>query len=399
MRERKLFEDFQNEQRITSMGNIFQYEILGNSAWRILTLFGIVLLSLFLGKLAKLILVKFGKKFESANRPIMATTLFAVSKGAVFLLGAAGISLGLAILQLKGWVAEASDTISAILLSVGIGYFLYWLVDIPTTWFSRMAGRTETKLDDMLVPIIRKSLRVTVVVLVLVQVAQILSDKPITSIIAGLGIGGLALALAAQDTVKNFFGSVVLFIDKPFEMGDRIVVDGQDGSVEEVGLRSTKIRTLDGHLVTIPNGELANKLIRNIGKRPYIRRVANITITYDTPPEKVDRAVEIIKELLDNHEGMNPEFPPRVFFNEFNADSLNILVIYWFHPPDYWAYMDFTERFNKELFRRFNEEGIEFAFPTQTLYLAGDSARPLSIGVELSPQSPGQNASERLQGD
>jgi len=381
------------------MGNIFQYEILGNSAWRILTLFGIVLLSLFLGKLAKLILVKFGKKFESANRPIMATTLFAVSKGAVFLLGAAGISLGLAILQLKGWVAEASDTISAILLSVGIGYFLYWLVDIPTTWFSRMAGRTETKLDDMLVPIIRKSLRVTVVVLVLVQVAQILSDKPITSIIAGLGIGGLALALAAQDTVKNFFGSVVLFIDKPFEMGDRIVVDGQDGSVEEVGLRSTKIRTLDGHLVTIPNGELANKLIRNIGKRPYIRRVANITITYDTPPEKVDRAVEIIKELLDNHEGMNPEFPPRVFFNEFNADSLNILVIYWFHPPDYWAYMDFTERFNKELFRRFNEEGIEFAFPTQTLYLAGDSARPLSIGVELSPQSPGQNASERLQGD
>ncbi|MBW2082793.1 MAG: mechanosensitive ion channel family protein [Deltaproteobacteria bacterium] len=349
--------------------------------------------------MAKLILVKFGKKFESANRPIMATTLFAVSKGAVFLLGAAGISLGLAILQLKGWVAEASDTISAILLSVGIGYFLYWLVDIPTTWFSRMAGRTETKLDDMLVPIIRKSLRVTVVVLVLVQVAQILSDKPITSIIAGLGIGGLALALAAQDTVKNFFGSVVLFIDKPFEMGDRIVVDGQDGSVEEVGLRSTKIRTLDGHLVTIPNGELANKLIRNIGKRPYIRRVANITITYDTPPEKVDRAVEIIKELLDNHEGMNPEFPPRVFFNEFNADSLNILVIYWFHPPDYWAYMDFTERFNKELFRRFNEEGIEFAFPTQTLYLAGDSARPLSIGVELSPQSPGQNASERLQGD
>ena len=374
------------------MGNILQYEILGNSVWRILTLFGIVLLSLFLGKLAKLILVKFGKKFESANRPIMATTLFAVSKGAVFLLGAAGISLGLAILQLKGWVAEASDTISAILLSVGIGYFLYWLVDIPTTWFSRMAGRTETKLDDMLVPIIRKSLRVTVVVLVLVQVAQILSDKPITSIIAGLGIGGLALALAAQDTVKNFFGSVVLFIDKPFEMGDRIVVDGQDGSVEEVGLRSTKIRTFDGHLVT-------NKLIRNIGKRPYIRRVANITITYDTPPEKVDRAVEIIKELLENHEGMNPDFPPRVFFNEFNADSLNIVVFYWFHPPHYWAYMDFTERFNKELFRRFNEEGIEFAFPTQTLYLAGDSARPLSIGVELSPQSPGQNASERLQGD
>lgn len=366
------------------MGNIFQYEILGNSMWRILALFGIILISLFLGKLAKLILNRFGRKFESLNRPVSSITFLAVSKGSVFLFAAAGISLGLATLELKGWVAEVSDTLSAILLSVGIGYFLYWLVDIPTTWFSKMAGRTETKLDDMLVPIIRKSLRVTVVILVLVQIAQILSDKPITSIIAGLGIGGLALALAAQDTVKNFFGSVVLFVDKPFEMGDRVVVDGNDGSVEEVGLRSTKIRTLDGHLVTIPNGELANKIIRNIGKRPYIRRVANITITYDTPPEKVDRAVEIIKELLDKHEGMDPELPPRVFFNEFNADSLNIVVIYWYHPPDYWMYMDFTERFNKELFRRFSEEGIEFAFPTQTLYLAGDLARPLTIGVELS---------------
>ncbi|HDG98842.1 MAG TPA: mechanosensitive ion channel family protein [Desulfobacterales bacterium] len=372
------------------MGNVFEYEIMSNSVWRILTLFAIILLSLLLGKIAKVFLVRLAKRFEKANRPLTATTFNAVSKGAVFLLASAGISLGLATLELKGWVAEASDTLSAILLSVGIGYFLYWLVDIPTTWFSRMAGKTQTKLDDMLVPIIRKSLRVTVVILVLVQVAQILSDKPITSIIAGLGIGGLALALAAQDTVKNFFGSVVLFVDKPFEMGDRIVVDGQDGSVEEVGLRSTKIRTLDGHLVTIPNGELANKLIRNIGKRPYIRRVANITITYDTPPEKIDRAVEIIKELLENHEGMHPDFPPRVFFNEFNADSLNILVIYWYHPPEYWAYLEFTERFNKELFRRFAEEGIEFAFPTQTLYLAGDPARPLRMGVEVFKESSGQ---------
>ncbi len=369
------------------MANIFQYEIMGNSVWRLLTLFAIILVSLLLGKIIKVFLLRLAKRFDAANRAIMATTLKAVSKGVVFLLTAAGISSGLAILSLKGRVADASDTLSAILLSVGIGYFLYWLVDIPTTWFSRMAGRTETKLDDMLVPIIRKSLRVTVVILVLVQIAQIVSEKPITSIIAGLGIGGLALALAAQDTVKNFFGSVVLFVDKPFEMGDRIVVDGQDGSVEEVGLRSTKVRTLDGHLVTIPNGELANKLIRNIGKRPYIRRVANITITYDTPPEKIDRAVEIIKHILDNHEGMHPDFPPRVFFNEFNPDSLNILVIYWYHPPDYWAYLDFTERFNKEVFRRFSEEGIEFAFPTQTLYLAGDRARPLQVGVEFPDEA------------
>ena len=132
---------------------------------------------------------------------------------------------------------------------------------------------------------------------------------------------------------------------------------------------------------------MASASIENIGRRPSIRRLANITITYDTPPEKVERAGEIIKEILDNHEGMHSDFPPRVYFSEFNADSLNILVIYWYHPPDYWAYMSFSERFNKEVFRRFNEEGIEFAFPTQTVYLAGDDKRPITIGVEQVSES------------
>lgn len=144
----------------------------------------------------------------------------------------------------------------------------------------------------------------------------------------------MAIALAAQDTVKNFFGSVVLFVDKPFEIGDRISVDGHDEPVEEVGLRSTKIRTLDGHLVTVPNGTLANQTIQNIGKCPYIRRIANLTITYDTPPEKIDRALEIVKETLDNHKGMHEDLPPRIYFNDLNSDSLNLMVIYWYHPPN-----------------------------------------------------------------
>ena len=160
-------------------------------------------------------------------------------------------------------------------------------------------------------------------------------------------------------------------------MGDRIVVGGTDGPVEEVGLRSTRIRTLDGHLVTIPNGTLAHEKIQNISKRPYIKRVANITVTYDTPPEKVERAVEIIKDLLENHEGMSPDLPPRVVFNEFLDAALNILVIYWYSPPNYWDFLAFNQRINLEILRRFNEEGIEFAFPTQTLYLAGDPNRPL----------------------
>ena len=361
--------------------SVIGFEIAGNRLWRIIVLFGIILTAFVIGKIAKLILQRSSTSLENRQLIIAASTLNAIARSAVFLFAAIGISFGLTTMELAPKVADAAGTISAILMTIAIGYFFYWLVDVPCVWLTEMAGKTESKLDDMLVPIIRKSLRVTVVLLILVQMAQILSDKPITSIIAGLGIGGLAVALAAQDTIKNIFGSIVLFVDKPFEMGDRIVVDGHDGPVAEVGLRSTKIRTLEGHLVTVPNGELANKTIQNIGKRPFIRRIANLTITYDTPTEKIDRALEIVKEILENHEGMHEDFPPRIFFNDFNSDSLNIRVFYWYHPPEYWNFMAFSERFNKEVFRRFNEEGIDFAFPTQTVYLAGDSSRPLIVGI------------------
>ncbi|MGD9159822.1 MAG: mechanosensitive ion channel family protein [Desulfobacteraceae bacterium] len=363
------------------MDSLLSSEITGNSIWRIILLFTIVLVSLLIGKTVKIILNKSGERIRNQQRFIAATTLYAFSKSSAFLFASIGISVGLTLLELQSTVEHISHVCSVILLTIAVGYFLYWLAEIPAEWFKRMAEKSENTLDDMISPVIRKSLRTTIVILVIVQIAQILSDKPITSIIAGLGIGGLAVALAAQDSLKNFFGSIILFVDKPFEIGNRIVVDEHDGMVETVGMRSTKIRTLDGHLVTIPNGELANKMIRNIGKRPYIKRTANITITYDTPPEKIDRALEIIKEMLDNHEGMDENLPPRVYFSELNADSLNIMVLYWYHPPDYWAYMNFSEKFNRELFRRFNEEGIDFAFPTQTVYLAGDESRPLTVGI------------------
>ena len=290
-----------------------------------------------------------------------------------------GLAQGTAVVVVSAKVAGMFHTTVSILMTISVAYLGYCLIDVVDAWLTRFARKTESKLDDMLVPMVRKSLRITVVVLALVQVAQILSDKPLTSIIAGLGVGGLAVALAAQESLKNFFGSLVIFADKPFELGDRIVVDGFDGPVEEVGFRSTRIRTLDGHLVTIPNGELANKTIENIGKRRYIRRIVNIGVTYDTSPEKMTRALEIIREVLKDHEGMLPDFPPRVYFNDFGESSLNIIVIYWYHPPSYWDFMAFNERFNMEILRRFNAEGIEFAFPTQTLYVAGDERRPLEV--------------------
>ena len=257
--------------------------------------------------------------------------------------------------------------------------FCFRLSHIIECVLKKSLSKSKNRIDDMLAPVARKSVQILIILIAVLMIAQNLSGQTMASILTGLGVGGLAIALAAQETIKNFFGSIVICTDKPFELNERITVDGVDGTVEHVGFRSTRIRTLAGHLVTIPNGELANKSIENIARRPHIKRVLNIGITYDTPPEKMERALQIIKELLDNHEGMKEDFPPRVFFDDFGAFSLNILVIYWYHPADYWSYKAFSQKFNTNLLKRFNAEGIEFAFPSQTLYIAGDDQRPLNL--------------------
>ncbi len=212
----------------------------------------------------------------------------------------------------------------------------------------------------------------------------------VVPLLTGLGIGGVAIALAARPTLENIISSFTIFADNPYRVGDRIYIMGQIGDVESIGIRSTRVRLLSGHLTTVPNEKMATSEVENLGRRPYIRRIFNITITYDTPPEQIKRAVDILEEILAVPDGSDsthpnaainrPDFPPRVYFNEYNADSLNIYVGYWYHPPNYWSYMEHAHRINLEIKRRFNAEGIDFAFPTQTLHLAGDEKRPLNIG-------------------
>jgi MscS family membrane protein len=355
------------------------YSIAQNELWRVLLLFGALLAGLVVGRVLRHWLEQIAAVQREREHPLLAIVLETMAKPMVMIAFVLGLRVGVSALVLNPVLQGWSEAIINVLIVLSVGFVAYRAVDVVTFWLKRMAERSGSKLDEMLVPMVRASLRVTISILVLLQVATVLSDKPLTSILAGLGVGGVALALAAQDTIKNFFGSLVIFADKPFELGDRIVVDGCDGSVEEVGFRSTRVRTLEGHLVTIPNGELANKTIQNITKRPNIRRIMNITVTYDTPPEKVQEAVDIVKELLQDHEGMDPEMPPRVVFNELNATSLNIFAIYWYHPPDWWMFQAFNEKVMFELLRRFNAAGIQFAFPTQTVHLAGADQYPLNL--------------------
>jgi MscS family membrane protein len=273
-----------------------------------------------------------------------------------------------------------SQLISFLFLSSVIA-FIYRASEFFGSRISRYSDEETNSLDKTLVEMMRMILRILIITASVFAAIRIFTGQPLTTLLAGLGIGGLAVALAAQDTLKNFFGSIMIMSDKPFKIGERVVAEGYDGVIEGIGFRSTRMRTLTGHQVIIPNDKMAISAIENIGRRPTIRRLTNITITYDTPPEKIEQALTIIKGILENHEGMLEDFPPRVYFSEFNPDSLNIQVIYWYSPPDYWQYMDFTERVNLQIMKEFNREGIKFAFPSTTTYLEQPEGQSLRLDM------------------
>lgn len=237
-------------------------------------------------------------------------------------------------------------------------------------------------LDAQLIRIICKLLSLVAVIIVFLEGGKHLGI-PLTTLLASAGVGGLAVALAAQDTLKSLFGSMMILLDKPYRAGDRVVVGDFDGVVEEIGLRSTKLRLLNGHMASIPNEEMARNRIENVGRRPHVRRVTNIHIPLDTPRVKLEKAIELIRAALDNHEGMVPDFPPRVFFNEFNPDSFNIRIIYWFHPPNYWDFLAFSEKLNLAVCRAFDEQGIRFSLPARLTYTTTESKPgPLELKVD-----------------
>jgi len=360
---------------------LLEYRYGGNELWRFGLLLGVIVLTLVAARVVRYAIERTARRLEG-KRKVELVGLFLRSLGSAA--GAAMVAGGMYAgrwcfkfaleegasgLSLRTY--ELWGKLSYAVFACAVAYFLYRSVDVVEHYLRRWASRTETVLDDMLVPVIRKALRVFIVVVAALFIADNILEQDVGTILAAAGIGGLAFALAAKDTLANFFGSITIFADRPFQVGERVKVGDYDGPIEEVGLRSTRIRTLTGHQVSVPNSIIANDMVENIGRRPFIRRLANITITYDTPVEKVERAVQIIKDILSETEEVNrdADLPPRVYFNDFNDMSLNIMVLYWVKPPDYWMFQEINEKVNLAIMRAYEKEGIEFAFPTQTLYL------------------------------
>jgi len=383
---------------IEALPGWLQFEFFGNRAWQLLVVVAIVAFYVAAILLLHGLIKHVSRDWNPLNRNLILLLRPFVAIVLIFTLEWFFIHQ----VRLTGEVARVVEFVkhlivlfASVVITMVSGSVLAEII-VSTRRFEHQ------QLDQQLTRLIVRLLSIVIAAVIVIEEMQQLGFS-VATLLAGASVGGLALGLAAQDTLKNIFGGIELSLDKPFVEGQRVKIKGYKGEIEEIGLRSTKLRTRSGHQITIPNQETAKLDIENIDRRPFIRRKFNITITYDTPPEKIARALELLREILavpevqetEGNESVtigSPErkphpneainqtgFLPLVYFSDLNADSLNLLVYYWYHPPEYWDYLEHATWINMHIMERFNAEGIDFAFPTQTLHLAGDDRRPLTI--------------------
>jgi MscS family membrane protein len=234
-------------------------------------------------------------------------------------------------------------------------------------------------------PWIRKSSMAVFIVLGVLLTIQSLGYD-VKTILAGLGIGGLAFALAAQDTIANIFGAIVVAVDQPFKIGETVKIGQNVGGVEDIGLRSTRIRLLDKSLMTIPNKTVAAETITNLSRFTQRRTEQVFGLTYDATPDQITGIVEEIRKIVLAEDAVDPA-SVMVYFRDFSASSLDVWLVYVAKSPDFPAYMALRQRLNLAIMRAVQARGLSFAFPSQSLYLEGNVAKKLAGRGE--PPRPG----------
>jgi MscS family membrane protein len=364
-------------------------ELLTIEYWQWIALFVIILLGLAVDMIARL------STRVGIGRLLRAQRAKAQSKSITLVLRPLGLAVAaavwVALLPLLGLPVTPEEIALAAARTFGIlcGTWAAWrAVDLLGEVLLNKAARTATKFDDVLVPLLRKTLKIFIVAVGLIYAANSLHIN-IIPMLTGLGIGGLAFAFAAKDTIENFFGSVAVVLDRPFEVGDWVVIGDTEGIVEEVGFRSTRIRTFYNSQVTVPNAALVRATVDNYGRRKYRRWKTNISIQYDTPPDRIIAFCEGIRELVRTHPYMRRDYF-QVYLNDFADSSLDILLYVFFEVPDWSTELRERERLFLDILRLADQLGVQFAFPTQTVHLYTEEH-----GRQRQPSEPPQGNAER----
>ncbi|MDP7742458.1 MAG: mechanosensitive ion channel family protein [Lentisphaeria bacterium] len=335
--------------------------------WQWIGLFISILLGLVLKVVAQHLL-QLAKRFTSKTKVQWDDKIADAIERPVGLLAASLFWIAsLRVLQFSGMMLTVMSLVAQVILSIAMIWMIYKLTEVLTDHLKELAARSDSALDDHLVPLINRALKIFIVIIGLLVMFQNLGIN-VMSVLAGLGLGGLAFALAARDMCANLFGSVMIFLDRPFSIGDWVLIGENEGTVEDIGFRSTRVRTFYNSVISIPNATVANADIDNMGAREYRRIKAFFGLTYDTPPEKMEAFLEGVKNIVEANEYTRKDYY-HVVFNGYGNSSLDVMLYCFLKVPD-WA-TELVERQNiyLEILRLASEIGVDFAYPTQSLHI------------------------------
>tara|TARA_A100001011_G_scaffold55730_1_gene54539 strand:+ start:4350 stop:5453 length:1104 start_codon:yes stop_codon:yes gene_type:complete len=248
---------------------------------------------------------------------------------------------------------------------------VFWIINRSIDFIGfklkNRASETESKVDDQLIPFAVDMAKVIIIVLGIVMILGNVFDVNIAALVTGLGIGGVAFALASKESLENLLGSFTIFFDKPFTVGDIVTLGGVTGVVEKVGFRSTRIRTFDKSIVTVPNKNIISSELDNLGARPVRRVKFNIGLTYDSSVNNIKAIVNDIQDLIDKHPDTNND--GKVRFLNFGPSSLDIMVLYYVNSPDWEVLINTQEKINYSIIDIVSKHKCDFAFPSTSVYI------------------------------
>ena len=273
--------------------------------------------------------------------------------------------------DLKTMINEGISTAFIICIIVFFDRFVSELVEKYLA--DAISKRTRMEIDDQIIILTKKIIRLIIWIVGLVLILSNLGYD-VKTLLTGLGIGGLAVALASQNLVSNLIGGFIIITDKPFKIGNWINFSGGTGIVEDIGVRSTKIRSIDNSIIVVPNSKLVDETIQNVPSKNKWKVSSTIGLTYNTSADDLKKAMNIIKNILLNNPNIERE-PITIYFKEYGDWSLNIQVVYYIKNNRYNGYQKYTSTVNEinlKIKEEFDREGLEFAFPTQTVYLRRD---------------------------
>jgi len=347
------------------MPAFFQNTYYQNTVLEWLTAMGIVLAVIVLGKILYRICSTVVRAFTTKTKTKLDDIIIdMIEEPIVAALILAGVWYALKSLNMSEVVAANVGHVMQFCIIMMIAWLLTRLLDaLVEEYIVPLTDKSSSDMDDQLLPILRKGTRIIIWSMAVI-IGLNNAGYDVTTLIAGLGIGGLAFAMAAKDTVANIFGGFTIFTDKPFVINDRVQVGGYDGSVVEIGVRSTRLKTLNGRIVTIPNSKFADSPVENVSLEPSRKVVLQLGLTYDTTPENMEKALSLLAEIAEANEDMDGD--QTIFFSGFGDFSMNITFIYYIAKDS--SIAGTQNSINLAILKQFNQAGLEFAFPTQTLY-------------------------------